>query len=161
MSLVEIFIRSTLMYVTICLLLRFVLKRQAGKVSISDLLVVSIIAGVCRNPLVKDSYSVTDGVLVILMVLGWSFLLDWLSYRFKLIHRIFHSAPVPLIRDGQILTENLECELMTVNQLRCKLRQHGVREPAEVAEAWMEGDGHVSVIKKNPPAPNDVDKTAA
>src|SRR5205823_4891909 len=29
-----------------------------------------------------------------------------------------------------------------------KLRSEGLREPAEAAEAWMEGDGHVSVIKK-------------
>jgi uncharacterized membrane protein YcaP (DUF421 family) len=32
--------------------------------------------------------------------------------------------------------------------LSSKLRRKGVREPREVEEAWMEGDGHVSVIKK-------------
>jgi hypothetical protein len=54
-----------------------------------------------------------------------------------------------------VLSENLRHELMTDTQLSCKLRQHGVRRPEEVAEAWMEGDGHVSVIKKadHPPTP--------
>src|SRR5258708_31524846 len=100
MSLVEILIRGTFIYLALCLLLRVVLKRQAGKVSMSDLLVVSLVAGVCRNPLVKDAYSVTDGVLVVATILGWSFLLDWLSYRFAFIHAIMHAPPVLLIRDG-------------------------------------------------------------
>src|SRR5436190_9842350 len=111
MSLLEILIRGTFMYLTICLLLRVVLKRQAGKVSMSDLLVVSLVAGVCRNPLVRDAYSVTDGILVVATVLGCSYLLDWLSYRVPLIHKILHSPPVLLIRDGHVLEDSLEGEL--------------------------------------------------
>jgi len=148
MSLLEILIRGTITYLTLCLLLRVILKRQAGKVSMSDLLVVTIVAGLCRNPLIKDAYSVTDGVLVIATVLGWGFFLDWLSYRVPFIHGLLHSPPVQLIRDGQVLHENLEGEFMTESRLKCKLRSKGVREPEEVAEAWMEGDGQVSVIKK-------------
>src|SRR5947209_1371662 len=136
MSLPEILIRGSLIYFAVCLLLRVVLKRQAGKVSMSDLLVVTVVAGICRNPLVRDAYSITDGVLVIATVLGLSYLLDWLSYRVGFIHRLLHSPPVLLIRDGQVLAQNLEGELMTENQLRCKLRSHGVREPEDVAEAW-------------------------
>jgi hypothetical protein len=38
MSLPEILVRGTLVYIVLCLLLRIVLKRQAGRVSLSDLL---------------------------------------------------------------------------------------------------------------------------
>ena len=151
MSLLEILIRGTFTYITLCLLLRIVLKRQAGKVAMSDLLVVTLVAGVCRNPLVKDAYSITDGMLVVATVLIWSYLLDWLSYHFTLIHGLLHSPAVPLIRDGELLHENLERELLTENQLCSKLRRKGIRQPKEVAEAWMEGDGHVTVIKKDEP----------
>ena len=135
-------------YLGLCLLLRIVLKRQAGKVSLSDLLVVMLVAGVCRNPLVKDDYTITDALLVIATVLLWSYLLDWMSYRFTVVHGLFHPSPVELIRDGQVLHDNLQGELMTETQLQSKLRRKGVRTPDEVAEAWLEGDGHVSVIKK-------------
>src|SRR6516225_9480280 len=81
MSLPEILIRGTLIYLALCLLLRVVLRRQAGKVSLSDLLVISLIAGVCRNPLVRDAYSVTDGVLVVATVLSLGYTVDSLSYR--------------------------------------------------------------------------------
>ena len=149
MSLLEILIRGTFIYLALCILLRVVLKRQAGKVSLSDLLVVTLVAGVCRNPLVKDAYSITDSILVVATVLVWSYLLDWMSYHFPVIHGLLHPPAVPLIRNGQILSDKLEGELMTETQLGSKLRRKGVREPEEVAEAWMEGDGHVSVIKKS------------
>src|SRR4051794_25990782 len=141
MSLPEILIRGTLIYLTLCLLLRVVLKRQAGKVSLSDLLVVAIVAGVCRNPLVRDAYSLTDGVLMVATILGWSFVLDWLSFHVGLVHKVLHPPPVQLIRDGQVLEDNLRRELMTHRQLDAKLRGKGVSSPAEVAEAWMEGNG--------------------
>src|SRR4051812_4358444 len=81
MSLPEIFIRGTLIYLAVCLLLRVFLKRQAGKMSLTDLLVVTIIAGVCRNPLVRDAYSITDGLLVVVTVLAWGYAADWLCYH--------------------------------------------------------------------------------
>jgi uncharacterized membrane protein YcaP (DUF421 family) len=96
MSLPEILVRGTFVYLSVVLALRVILKRQAGKVSMSDLLVVTIVAGVCRNPLVRDAYSITDGILVILTVLGWSFALDWLSYYIPFVHVLFHPKPVPL-----------------------------------------------------------------
>jgi len=150
MSLPEILIRGTLVYLSVVLALRIILKRQAGKVSMSDLLVVTIVAGVCRNPLIRDAYSITDGLLVVLTVLTWSFVLDWLSYYVPFIHALLHPRAVPLILDGLIIKENLARELITEAQLKSKLRRNGIRDPGLVAEAWMEGDGHVSVVPYRP-----------
>jgi uncharacterized membrane protein YcaP (DUF421 family) len=154
MSLPEILVRGTLTYLGLYLLLRFVLKRQTGQMSLSDLLVVALVAGVCRNPLVRDTYSVTDGLLVVTTVLAWSFALDWLCFHSPWLHKLLHAPPVAVIRDGRVLEENLRGELMTEGQLRSKLRQNGVREPAEVEEAWIEGDGQVSVVKRSDHKPD-------
>src|SRR4051812_49762845 len=96
MSLPEILIRGTVIYLALCLLLRVVLKRQAGKVALSDLLVVALVAGVCRNPLVRDTKSIPDGLAIVTTVLAWSYAVDWLSYRFRTVHRLMHPQPVPL-----------------------------------------------------------------
>jgi uncharacterized membrane protein YcaP (DUF421 family) len=87
------------------------------------------------------------------VVLGWSYALDWLSYHSSLAHKLMHPKPVALIQDGRVLEDNLRHELMTESQLRCQLRQNGVRDPAEVAEAIMEGSGQISVIKKQSDRP--------
>jgi uncharacterized membrane protein YcaP (DUF421 family) len=148
LSLAEILLRGVLIYVGLCLLLRIVLKRQAGKVSLSDLLVVTLVAGICRNPLVADAYSIPDGLGVVAVVLFCSYSVDWLSFYSPIIHRLMHPARVELVRNGQIMQDSLKRELMTDSQLRCQLRHHGVGDVDEVAEAWIESSGEISVIKK-------------
>lgn len=148
MSLPEILIRGTVIYVGVCLMLRVVLKRQAGKVALSDLLIVSILAGICRNPLVRDAYSIPDGLLQMAVVLAWSYAMDWASFYSPLVHKLLHPKPVLLVEDGKIQMEHLRHELMTVSQLLCQLRQHGVKDPGEVQQAMLEGSGQVSVIKQ-------------
>src|SRR5438067_7437768 len=136
LSLLEIVLRGVIIYVGLCLLLRVVLKRQAGKVSLSDLLVVTLVAGICRNPLVADAYSVPDGLGVVAVVLLSSYAADWLSYHSPFVHKLMHPSRVQLIRDGVILDDNLRRELMTGERLRCQLRHKGVADVRDVAEAW-------------------------
>ena len=116
LSLAELLVRALLVYLSLCLMLRVVLKRQAGRVSLNDLLVVSLVAGVCRNPLIRDAYSITDGILVVAAVLACSYAVDWLCYFVPFIHRLLHAPPLLLIRNGQVIKENLRRELMTESQ---------------------------------------------
>jgi uncharacterized membrane protein YcaP (DUF421 family) len=148
MSLLEIVLRGVLVYLSICILLRVILRRQAGQVALSDLLVITLVSGVCRNPLIADAYSIGDGLGVIAVILASSYSVDWLCFYNPVIHAALHPSPTLLIRDGIILKENLETQLMTEQQLRRKTRGHGLNDPAQIAEAWMEGDGQVTVIKK-------------
>jgi uncharacterized membrane protein YcaP (DUF421 family) len=148
MSLPEVVVRGTVVYVCLVLLLRVILKRQAGKVALSDLLVVAVVGGISRNPMVRDAYSVVDGLLVISVDLFWSYAMDWLSYYVPLIHKVLHPQPVLLLRDGLLLKDNLQRELITDSQMHCQLRKSGVLDPALVAEAWMEADGQISVVRR-------------
>ena len=151
MSLPEIFVRGTIAYLGAVILLRIVPRRQAGKLSLSDLLVVTIIAGVVRNPIIGSDDSVLDGLLCIGLVLFWSFVLDWLCYRIGIVRRFMHPKPVVVVRHGRVQDESLANELMTRDQLKAQLRHCGVRSFAEVEEARIESDGKITVVPRDPP----------
>jgi len=87
------------------------------------------------------------------VVLGCSQVINWLSYYVPVVHYLTRHEPVPLIQDGRVLHDQLRRELMTEGRLLGKLRGEGVTDPAEVAEAWMESDGHISVVKRRPGPP--------
>lgn len=71
-----------------------------------------------------------------------------LPLRFPWLAKLLEPAPLLLIDNGRILKRNLRVEFISEDELRSKIREHGVDDPAKVAKAYIEPDGEVTVIKK-------------
>lgn len=145
----EIFVRGSLTYLALFAILRFVLKREAGTVGITDLLVVVLIADAAQNAMSDDYHSITDGILLVATIVFWSFALNWLGYHVPALRPFLHPPPLTLVRDGRMLRPNMRRELITEDELMSQLRQQGVDDLGEVKIACMEGDGRISVIARN------------
>jgi uncharacterized membrane protein YcaP (DUF421 family) len=39
--------------------------------------------------------------------------------------------------------------MITRQELMAHLRQHGIQDPSEVKKAFIEGDGHISIVKQD------------
>ena len=150
-SLLEIFVRGTVMYLALFLMLRFFLKRQTGVIGIADLLVVVLIADAAQNGMASEYKSITEGILLVGTVIFWNTAVVWLGFRFPKLRRLTRPPHVCLIRDGKMLRKNMEAEFITEHELLAQLRQQGVIDPEDVKEAHIEGDGRVSVIKNDRP----------
>jgi len=142
----EIFVRGTVMYLSLFLLLRLVMKRQAGSVGLPDILVIVLIADASQNGMAGQYESIIDGILLVGTIIFWSFALDWLDYRFPVVQRFLRPAPLLLIRDGRMLRRNMRKELVTDEELQSQLRQQGFGAVDEIKEGYMEGDGEISFI---------------
>lgn len=154
--LLEIFIRGTITYLALFLLLRLVLKRQSGTVGITDLLVIVLIADAAQNAMAGEYTSITDGVLLVATIILWSYALDWLGYHVPAIQRLVHPPPLELVKDGRMLYVNMRRELITKEELMSQIREQGVDDLSQVKRAFMESDGHISVVtadQANHPAP--------
>lgn len=145
-SILEIVIRGSITYLALFFLLRTVLKRQAGAVGITDLLVVVLIADAAQNAMADDYTSIPDGLLLVATIVFWSYALDWLGYRYPAMQRWVHSPALLLIRDGRMLRRNMRRELITEDELMSQLRQQGIADILDVETAYMEGDGRISVV---------------
>jgi uncharacterized membrane protein YcaP (DUF421 family) len=148
-SLVEIVLRGTLVYLLLFFILR-VLRREAGALGISDLLVVVLIADAAQNGMAGEYKSVTEGALLVATIAAWDYLIDWLSYHFPGFGRLLRPAPLPLVKDGQLLRRNMRRELISTEELMSQLREQGVESLSDVKRCYLEGDGHISVIKHDP-----------
>jgi uncharacterized membrane protein YcaP (DUF421 family) len=144
----EIVIRGTVVYLALFLMLRLVLKRQAGAMSVTDLLFIVLIADAAQNSMAGQYHSIPDGLLLVGTILLWSHFLDWLGYHFRWVGRLTHPPPLPLIKNGKLLRHNMRKELVTLDELMTQLREQGINDISEVTEACMEGDGRISAIKR-------------
>jgi len=59
------------MYLALFVILRFIARRQAGSFGPADLLVIVLIADAAQNGLGKDYTSVTEGIVLVLTIVGW------------------------------------------------------------------------------------------
>src|SRR5947209_4154554 len=86
--LIATFVRGTIVYLALYAMLRFVIKRgSVSTASMTDLLLLVLIGNAVQNALIGESNSITDGILLVATIIFWSYVLDWLSYRFRLLRR--------------------------------------------------------------------------
>jgi uncharacterized membrane protein YcaP (DUF421 family) len=146
----EMIVRGTAMYWFLFLLFRLVVRRRVGAVGISDILLLVIIADAAQNAMSGEYRSITDGFILVATIVAWNHLIDWLTWRSPALQKVLEPPPLMLIREGSVLRRNMRHELISEEELKSKLREHGVTDAAQVREAYMEPDGQITVIKKAP-----------
>lgn len=144
----ELVIRGSAMFWFLFLIFRFVIRRDVGAVGIADILMIVIIADASQNAFSGEYRSVTDGMILVSVLIGWNYLVDWLSFRFPAFRRLVQPPPLLLVRNGQMLRRNMRSELITEEDLLAKLREQGVTSLKSVKTVHMESDGQISVVKK-------------
>ena len=141
-------IRGTIMYLALFVLFRVVIRRRVGAIGMSDILLTVIIADAAQSGLSGEAHSVTEALLVVGTIFFWNHVIDWLNYRVPALQGVLEPPPLPLIENGRINRRNMRHEFITMDELKAHLREKGVDDPSQVAKAYMESDGAVSVIKR-------------
>lgn len=147
--LLEIILRGSVMYIALFILLRLVLKRQTGDLRMTDLLLITLIADASQNGMAGDYKSISGGILLVGTIMFWDYAFDWLAFRFDWFQRLVAPPPLPLIKNGKLLRKNMRSELITEEELMSQLREQGLEHLEQVKEAFVEGDGHISVLKRD------------
>ncbi len=142
----EIILRGTATYWFLFFVFRFIVRRDVGAVGIADILILVIIADASQNAMAGEYTSVTDGMLLVLTLVGWNMLLDWLSFRYRFFRRFATPGPLLLVKDGKLLKKNMRREFITEEELWSKLREQGVERLDQVKTVYLEPEGGFSVI---------------
>ena len=68
----EIIIRGSIIYWFLFLIFRSILRRSMGSVGVSDFLFVVIIADASQNAMSGDAKSISDGMMLIAVLVFWN-----------------------------------------------------------------------------------------
>ncbi|MGY3564789.1 DUF421 domain-containing protein [Sinomonas sp. RB5] len=148
-ALLEIFLRGSLVYLCLYVLLRLVLRRQRGGVGVTDLLVIVLIADAAQNAMAGQYTSLPDGLLLVAVIIGWAAVLDWLGYRFPLVQKFLSPPPLVLYSKGKLNRRAMRSENITVDEIMQEVRLQGMTSLEEVELVALEGDGQMSIILKD------------
>ena len=146
----DLVVRGSAMYLFLFLLFRFVVRRRVGSIGMADILILVIVADAAQNGMSGEYRSVTDAFILVSTLVGWNLLIDLLNFHVPALRKFLEPPPLLLIQGGRVLRANLRHEHLSDEELKSKLREHGVSDPSEVDKAYMEPDGQITVLKKRP-----------
>ena len=96
---------------------------------------------------VSPATSATDGMVLVATLVCWSFMLDFMSFRFPVVQRCTAAPRLRLVRDGRMLRRHMRREFITDQELNAKIRQQGVEDIKTVKRMYLEADGEMSLIR--------------
>jgi uncharacterized membrane protein YcaP (DUF421 family) len=148
-ALLELFLRGTIMYLVIFVLLRVVVRREVGGIGMTDILVIVLIAEVAGNGISDNFQSIIESTVLVGTVLFWSTLIEWLQSRYPAFERLVRDPKLKLIDNGRLLRRNMRQEFVSEEELMAQLREKGLEDCSEVKAAYMEADGRISIIRRD------------
>jgi uncharacterized membrane protein YcaP (DUF421 family) len=146
--LAEIVFRTIVVYAVLLGLLRIAGKRELGQMSVTDLVVILVIANAVQNSLNAGDVSLVGGLVSAATLIVMNVLLDRFGRRIPLFRRFVIEQPTLLLRDGELIAANLEREDVSREDIEMSAREHGIAELSEVSAAVLEPDGSISIIPR-------------
>ena len=142
-------IRAGVVYLAVIVLLRIAGKRQVAQMGMTEFVALLLISNAVQNSMNGGDNSLVGGLILAAVIIALSTLLAYLTYRKASLERLVQGRPTLLIHHGQVLHKHLAHELLPERELKQLLRKQGIHDITEVAEAVLESDGFISVVKKS------------
>ena len=150
-SLLEIFLRGSVIYLILFVVMRFLPRREVGGLGAADILVIVLIADAVQEGMAGRYESITEGLLLAGTIFAWATFIDWVDYRYPNL-RLAEGPPLMIVKNGRLLRRHMEREQVTEQEVMAQIRQHGYDKLEDVKAAYIEGDGQFSVLGRRGPS---------
>lgn len=144
--LLEIVLRTGIIFIWLLLLLRITGKRGLAQLSPVELAIVIGLGSAAGDPMFYPEVPLLHAMLVLAVVVGFQRLLTALVNGNEQFETFVEGKPVELVRDGMILPGQLDKVKLSREDLFENLRAQQVRQLGQVQRAYFEQDGKLSVF---------------
>lgn len=147
--LMQVALRTTLIFAGLVIGFRILGKRQLGQMHLMDLVMIMCVANAVQNGLTGGTGDLSTGLVSagVLMLLGR--LYTSLALRSRTIRAIASGHPTIILTNGQLDYDAMRSEGVTMMQIEAALRQHGLTSPSQARLMVLEVDGTISVVPKD------------
>lgn len=142
----EVIFRVSLVFLFAQLVLRLAGRKELGRYSTFDLALLFLLTVCLRRTLVGDDDSLTTGFLALATLAAWDRLFSWLSFRDRHVARLLEGRPLELVREGELVHDNLRKTHISQKELLSRLRAHGRDDLRTVRAAFLEPSGQVTFL---------------
>lgn len=149
----EVAFRIAVIYAYTLLMIRWIGARGVAQLSMVELLLVIALGSAVGDALFYDDVPLLVAMWVITLVVVINKVLDKLIVRSERIGRAIDGRPLEVVRDGVLVCGGLADRDLGPGEVKAMLRREGVANLGEVARAYVEINGGLSVFRNRPARP--------
>lgn len=143
----DIVARASVMFVVLYVLLRIMGKREIGQLTPFELVVMIVLGDLIQQGVTHNDFSLTGAILAISTFAFLAIMMSWITYLFPRAEKMLDGEPRVIVRDGELLKDNLRRDRITQSEVESEMRLAGISRMSDVAWAILEPQGKISFIK--------------
>ncbi|GEQ84922.1 DUF421 domain-containing protein [Patiriisocius marinistellae] len=142
----SLLIGTTLIYVALIIYTRIFGLKSFSKMTGFDFINTIAIGNIFAMSIGTGNPKLLMGVLIIGLLYLMNHLISIIQFKSNKAQNLLDNSPILLMKEGKIITENLEKTKVTKDELRGKLREANVLKLSQVRAVILETTGDVSVL---------------
>nr|WP_223829822.1 DUF421 domain-containing protein [Paenibacillus arenilitoris] len=149
-------IRTVIIYFVVFLIMRFMGKREIGKLSVFDLVISVMIAEIAVIVLEDMERPLWSGIMPMAVLLIIQLGSAFMTMKSRKLRLLFDGKPSVIIEDGKLNSDVMRKQRYNLDDLMLQLRENKISAVSDVEFAILETSGKLSVIpKSNADCPED------
>ncbi|MBC8052588.1 MAG: DUF421 domain-containing protein [Sphingobacteriaceae bacterium] len=144
--LLEVLLRSVIMFCFILTALRTSGKRGIKQLSIFELVIIIGLGSAAGDPMFYKDVGIIPAVIVFIVVVGLYRAVTWLSGKYLPFEQLIEGKPIYLIRNGKFSIEDFDKEDLSQDEFFAELRITNVEHLGQVRNAIIETSGAISLL---------------
>ena len=146
----EKILRPIIVYVFLIVGLRLAGKRELAQLNPFDLVVLLTLSNTVQNAIIGEDNSVTGGVIGASTLLIVNYVLARFVSRHEKIERFVEGEPDVLIENGQLRTDCLHKEAISIVELEAAAHKQGFASLDDIDRAVLDPSGSIAFFGKKP-----------
>lgn len=148
-DLLDVILRCIVSLITLFLVTKMIGKKQVSQFSLFDYVIGISIGNFAAEMAINLDSSYLHGTVAVIVFGVVAYLVSYITMKNLKIRKIIIGEPTILIKEGQIIYENLKKEKFDINDLLEEARINGYFDISKIDYALMETNGQISFLMKS------------
>lgn len=139
--------RAIAVYIFLMIIFRIAGRRALAQITTFDLVLLLIISEATQNAMLGNDYSVTNGFLVIITLVGLNVVFSLWKRNSPTIEKFLDGVPMVIVENGQPLRDRMNKARVDDNDVLSAARElQGLERMDQIKYAVLERSGSISII---------------
>lgn len=145
----EIFIRTLIMYTLLLFMIRWLGKRMAGQLTLTEMAVMIMLGAIVSAPMQMPEKGILQGSMILLGTVLLQRGLTLIAVKRKKFEVLSQGEASVLVKDGILQLKEMNETRISHQQVFAKLRAHNVYNLRQVKRMYIEAGGIFSIYKSD------------